>query len=68
MVAIQSFNDAKLALDYKSNFDNNTGKLSYINQNNFPRFIISYNNYAVFYQRKDLEEYMKFFNKYYNNL
>lgn len=65
MVAVQSFNDAQRGLTYLNNFNNNESELKFINDNQFPRFIISYNNYAIFYQRKDVAEYMEFFQKHY---
>jgi len=68
MVAIMSFNNIESGMAYLTNFSNNKDLLKDINDNNFPRFIISYNNYAVFYKRKDIDEYMEFFNKHYNNL
>ncbi len=67
MVAIMSFPNAESGLVYLTNFSNNQDLLKDINGNEFPRFIISYNNYAVFYKRKNVEEYMEFFNQHYTN-
>ena len=67
MVAIMSFPNAESGLVYMNSFSANEDLLKDINANKFPRFIISYNNYAVFYKRKNVEEYMEFFNQHYIN-
>lgn len=67
MVSIKSFSSAQRALDYLRNFSNDKMKLAVINKNQYPRFAISFNNFPIFYKRKDWLEYEAFFDANYKN-
>lgn len=65
MVSVKDFESGEKAMTYYRTFSNDKIKLAMINQAELPRFVISYSNYATFYKRKDIQEYLKFFNKKY---
>ena len=65
MVSIKQFKNEKEAYDYFSGFKKNRSSLKKINEAKFDFFIISYTNYALFFQDKRPDEYMEFMRKHY---
>lgn len=67
MITINSFNNHQKALDYYNAIDGNEYVFSDIQEGEFHHFVISANNYPVFYRDKDADEYLHFFkNQYFN--
>lgn len=66
MITVKSFKSAADIKSYVRAFKADKIKLAQIHAANAPGFPISFNNYAVFYQRKNLSEYLKFYNQNYN--
>lgn len=66
MITVKSFKSAAEIKSYARAFKADKIKLAQIHAANAPGFPISFNNYAVFYQRKNLSEYLKFYNENYN--
>ncbi|NEQ49873.1 MAG: tetratricopeptide repeat protein [Leptolyngbya sp. SIO3F4] len=68
MVTIKSFSSAQRAMEYLANFNADKMKLIRINAPNYPRFAISFDNFPVFFKRKDPAEYKAFYDTHYKNL
>lgn len=66
MVTVKDFKDAAEAVTYYKAFTSNKDKLADLNAKQFPCFIISFDNYPVFYKDKDTEGYLKFAKENYN--
>ena len=68
MISIKSFDDKVAAMYYHTKFIKNTDLLSLINKspdNSF--FPLTYENYAKFYQNKNVKEYLEFFQIHYTD-
>ena len=65
MVSVKSFDDAKKALDYYNAFLKNQTYLKDINEKSYDFFVISFENYPIYFQKKDTQEYLDFFSKSY---
>ena len=65
MITIKSFKSAADIKSYARAFKNDKIKLAQIHAANAPNFAISFNNYAVFYQRKNVTEYLNFYQNNY---
>lgn len=65
MVVIKSFDNRKKAESYLQAFQKDNVRLKEVNEAKFPVFLISFNNFAVFYERKNIEEYLYFYQKNY---
>lgn len=65
MITIKSFKSAAEIKSYARAFKNDKLKLVQIHAANSPHFSISFNNYAIFYQRKSLAEYLSFYENNY---
>jgi hypothetical protein len=65
MVVIKSFDNRKKAESYLQAFREDKVRLKEVNEAKFPVFLISFNNFAVFYERKNIEEYLYFYQKNY---
>ena len=60
MISIKQFENSKTALDYFSDFSKNRTSLKKINELENDFFVISYTNYALFFQDKRVENYLDF--------
>ncbi|MAX81964.1 MAG: hypothetical protein CL843_17515 [Crocinitomicaceae bacterium] len=65
MITIKSFETAADIKSYTRAFENDKIKLAQIHASGAPIFAISLNNYAVLYQRKNVKEYLDFYNEHY---
>jgi len=65
MISVSNFADMKKTLDYYNGIRINDYVFSKMQPDDFRQFIISSDNYPIFYKNKDAETYLKFFNKYY---
>lgn len=65
VVLIRLFQTKELAMTYYNMFTKNKGDLSGINDQGFPLFAISSNNYQSFYVAKDSAGYADFFSRTY---
>lgn len=65
MVSIKQFSNSKKAINYYRDFSRNRTSLRKINEMENDFFIISYINYAIFFQDKRVESYMEFASKNY---
>ncbi len=68
VVLIRLFQTKELAMTYYDMFKNNKGDLTGINDQGFPLFAISSDNYASFYVAKDSVGYREFFSRTYLDL
>lgn len=67
MVSIKDFDDHEKAMNYYNAFKKNNTYLKEINENNYDFFVISFENYPIFFQKKNVSEYLDFFSKTYLN-
>jgi len=65
MLTVSNFEDVKKTLDYYNGIKNNDYVFSNIKSDDSRQFIISSDNYPIFYKNKDVNSYLPFFNKYY---
>ena len=65
MITIHQFNNAQEALDYQTHLLLPEGPLAQFDRADYQVFTISKQNYTTFYNRKDIEAYRLFFEKYY---
>ena len=65
MLTVNRFNNAKDALDYCRHLARPESPLSQYAEGDFTVFAISTQNYATFYNRKRIDAYTLFYNKYY---
>ncbi len=63
LVYVTKFIDKKSAMDYYNFLKDDTKCLKHLEQGMFDIFIISAQNFAVFYKEKSVEEYLAFFNE-----
>jgi len=66
MITVNNFNDARYAVDYLNAIQSSEyiyNKLE--NVGNYSDFVISVENYPVFYKNKDTDIYKRFFEKNY---
>ena len=66
LVSISTFNNAGDAMDYCRHLCRSESPLSQYNSGDYQIFAISKQNYATFYNRKDVWAYQLFYDKYYN--
>lgn len=65
MVSIKNFDDADAALKYYKAFKNNNSYLKSLNDKGYDLFVIDYENYPIFFSKKNVQEYLEFFSKHY---
>lgn len=65
MVSIKFFDDIPASMNYFKAFKSDTEFLKEINTKGFTLLVISYENFAVFYNQKKVEDYLSFFSKNY---
>lgn len=65
MITIHRYQSAKEAMDYYTHILMPGGPLEQYNPKDFSVFVISTQNYATFYNKKDVAAYRRFFERYY---
>ncbi len=65
MITVSSFSKAQDAQDYLENISANEYVFSQLGPEDYIQFIISSSNYPVFYKNKNVDAYLMFFNKKY---
>ena len=65
MITIHRFNNAEEAMGYWKHLQRPESPLKGYNKNDYVAIPMSTQNYATFYNKKDVESYMLFFNRYY---
>ncbi|MDN5204059.1 methyltransferase [Fulvivirgaceae bacterium BMA10] len=66
IVVINQFQDKARALEFYQAFNGANSPLKGLNSLNFNNFVITKDNFQIFYQTKDVENYLSFFDKFYN--
>jgi len=67
MITVSNFTNKDDALDYYNAVINSEYILTGIDEGDFAHFVVSSENYKIFYQQKNEEEYLRFFAKTYLN-
>lgn len=65
LIFVQGFKETKKALDYYEVIASDTVVFEGIDLNKTAQFVISQDNFATFYQKKEIPPYMQFFQKNY---
>lgn len=65
MLTVSRFDGAKQGLKYYRNIKRNEELRKYFKNHSGKHFLVSVNDYSKFYKKKDVEKYMKFFEKNY---
>lgn len=65
MVSIKFFDEMPPAMNYYKSFKSDNEFLKEINSKEYALFVISYENFAVFYNQKKIDDYLSFFAKNY---
>lgn len=65
LIYVETFENAAKATDYMETLKQNQEVFEGLDANNYRYFIISTENFPIFYQFKDVEEYMKFYSDKY---
>lgn len=66
MITVNNFDNNEKAMDYYASIQNNPYIFTKLeNTGGYSDFVISADNYPVFYRSKDIKQYLKFFEKYY---
>ncbi|HET8861180.1 tetratricopeptide repeat protein [Marivirga sp.] len=65
MILLSEFGDKKTAESFYKKFNSDLSPLKNFSSLNFSNFIISKDNFQIFYQAKMVDSYMEFFNKNY---
>ena len=61
MISVKKFKSRQEAMNYYNAFQVNKEKLGDINNEDFSKFVISSNNFTIFYKDKNVENYRQFF-------
>ncbi len=67
MVTVANFPDKRRAMTYYNAVANKEGLLTPYNKNDYTHFVITVENYPIFYKDKDVDKYMRFFREHYKN-
>jgi len=66
LLTISRFNDASLALQYMKAIENDNYVFSIFNdENEYKQFVISNENYMLFYKDKNVDNYVEFYKRFY---
>ena len=68
MITVSSFSNADKSMTYYNTIIQSDYILSQLKSGGYACFVISMENYPVFYREKKYQGYINFFNKYYKNL
>ena len=64
LLTIEKFENVDKAIDYQNAMELNDYVFGGIDQENYTLLIISVSNYPIFYQEKNVEEYLDFWHQY----
>jgi len=67
MISVKSFKNKEEGLIYIDNISKYPDFISNVSDLNYEQFLISTQNYAFFYQQKNLQEYLSFYDDHYLN-
>ncbi len=65
LITVGNFDDAQKALNYFNAIGRNRYVFSDLSPGNYEQYVISSDNYPIFYNDKNMDLYSKFFKKYY---
>jgi tetratricopeptide (TPR) repeat protein len=66
MITVNNFDNDEKAMDYYLSIQNNPYIFTKLeNSGEYDDFVISAENYPIFYRNKDIKQYLRFFQKYY---
>jgi hypothetical protein len=66
MITVNNFDNDEKAMDYFISIQNNPYIFTKLeNTGSYSDFVISADNYPIFYRSKDIKQYLRFFEKYY---
>jgi tetratricopeptide (TPR) repeat protein len=66
MITVNNFDNDEKAMDYFISIQNNPYIFTKLeNTGGYSDFVISADNYPIFYRSKDIQQYLRFFEKYY---
>lgn len=63
LVSVKTFNGKKAAMDYYSFMKNNAYLYSDLEKGTYQTFVISSENYSIFYKDKNIDDYQQFFSQ-----
>ena len=66
MIVVNQFNTRSEALTFFNLFNSENTPLQGLNTLDFSNFVITKDNFDIFYQTKDIDNYLSFFEKHYN--
>jgi hypothetical protein len=66
LITIGNFNNAAKAMDYLDAISASDYVFADLTEGTFYNFVISTENYPIFFKEKDIGGYSKFFDKYYS--
>ncbi len=66
MIVVNSFETREQALTFFNLFNSDISPLNGLNVLDFNNFVITKDNFDIFYQTKDIENYVQFFEQHYN--
>ncbi len=67
MISVQNFDDKITGMNYYNTFVKNNNQLNQINSQEYPKFIITAQNYSTLYKEKKVKNYLDFFANHYLN-
>jgi tetratricopeptide (TPR) repeat protein len=67
MLSVRQFENKEQAMNYYNSMQSDSSPLSTYDRNSFVHFVISTQNYPTFYNRQNIEAYLKFFKLMYLN-
>ncbi len=68
LITVSRFNNGTEALSYLKAVENDNYVLSIFNtEEEYKQFVISNDNYLLFYKNKNIDDYLRFYERYYNN-
>lgn len=65
MITVKSLKNKKNVMSYFKTIDQNTDVFKDMNKSNVRHFVLSSENFPVFYKDKDISKYLKYFSKHY---
>jgi hypothetical protein len=66
MITVKSLKNKKNVMSYFKTIDQNTDVFKDMNKSNVRHFVLSSENFPVFYKDKDISKYLKYFSKHYS--
>ena len=65
MISVQNFDNKSTGMNYYNAFIKNNNQLNQINTQEYPKFIITAQNYSTLYREKKVKSYLDFFANHY---